>query len=49
MIFGTLLIFRVVRGVKGQKMVQNDKKKLSVALYIWKAIYDMTVIYGKHL
>ena len=23
-------------GVKVQKTVQNDKKKLSVALYIWK-------------
>ena len=32
--FFKILIFPVVRGIKGQKAVQNDKKILSVALHI---------------
>ena len=30
-IFFLILIFRIVSGVKGQEMVQNDKKKLSIS------------------
>ena len=37
--------FRVVRGVKGQKIDQNDKK-ISVALHISETIHHMIVIYG---
>ena len=40
-----ILIFQVVREVKGQKTVQNDKEILSVALHISGTIYHMTVIY----
>ena len=37
--------FWVVSEVKGQRMIQNDKKVLSVALHIWGTIHHMTVIY----
>ena len=40
--------FQVVRGVKGQKMVQNEKKILFVALYISETIHTMIFIYGTH-
>ena len=33
-------------GVKGQKMTQDDKKNLSVAVDISGTIYHMIVIYG---
>ena len=35
--------------VKGQKMVQNDKKFLSAMLHISGPIHHMIVIYGKHV
>ena len=41
-----ILIFWAVRGVKGQKMAQNDKKILSSALHISGTIYHTFVIYG---
>ena len=42
--FFKILIFLVVRGVKGQKIVQNDKKIMSVALDISGTIDHMIVI-----
>ena len=39
-----MLIFWVVREVKGQKMVQNDKKLFSFVLHISGAIHDMFLI-----
>ena len=44
--FFEIFIFWAVSRVKGQKMAQDDKKILSVALHISKTIYDMIVIYG---
>ena len=44
--FFKMLIFWVVRGVKGQKMVQNEKKILSVVFHISGTTQDMIVIYG---
>ena len=41
-----VFIFQVVRGVKGQKLAQGDKKILSGALHISGTIYHMIVIYG---
>ena len=41
-----VFIFQVVKGVKGQKMAQGDKKILSGALHISGTIYHMIVIYG---
>ena len=38
--------FWVVGGVKGQKVVQNDKKILSVVLHISGTIHYIIVIYG---
>ena len=46
--FTGVLFFGVSSGVKGQKMVQNDKK-LSVVLRISDSIYHMIVIFGTHL
>ena len=46
--FFVILIFWVVKGVKGQKMVQNDKKILSVVLHISGTIHHMIFIYGTH-
>ena len=46
--FFQILIFWFVRGVKEEKMVQNDKKILSVALYISGTIH-MIFIYGTHV
>ena len=43
-----ILIFRIVSGVKGQKMTQNEKK-LSAALHISRTIRRMIVIYGTHV
>ena len=40
------LIFRVVSGVKGQNMVQIDKKIMSVVLGISGTVHHMIVIYG---
>ena len=44
--FFDIFIFQDVRGVKGQKMAQDDKKNLSVAVDISGTIYHMIVIYG---
>ena len=41
-----ILIFRVVRGLKRQKMAQNDK--MLVSLRISGTVYHMTVIFGTH-
>ena len=41
-----VFIFQVVKGVKGQKMAQGDKKILSGALHISGTIYHVIVIYG---
>ena len=40
-----ILILGVVSGVKEQKMVQNDKKKLFVVLHISGTTHGMIVIY----
>ena len=40
------LVFWVHRGVKEQKMVQNNKKIQSVKFHISGTIHNMTVIYG---
>ena len=45
-IFCDIFIFWAVRGVKGQKMAQDDKENLSVAVDISGTIYHMIVIYG---
>ena len=37
------------RGVKGQKMAQDDKKILSVALHISGTTHHMILIYGTHV
>ena len=47
--FFEILIFQVVRGVKGQKMFPSNKNILSVVLYISGTIDHMTVIYLTHL
>ena len=44
--FFKISIFWVVSGVKGQKVVQNDKKILSVVLHISGTIRYIIVIYG---
>ena len=41
-----VLNFQVVKGVKGQKMVQNDKKNLPVARHISVTIHHMIIICG---
>ena len=43
-----ILIFRVVRRVEGQKMVQNDKKLCPLCLYISGTIHHMIFIYSAH-
>ena len=43
--FFKILIFQVVRRVKGQKMAKNDKK-LSAVPYISGTIHHMIFIYG---
>ena len=48
-IFFKIMIFWVIRWVKGQKMNQNDKKILSVMLDISGTIHHMIVIYGTHV
>ena len=40
---------KVTRTVKVQKMVQNGKKNLSVALHISETIHHMIIIYGTHV
>ena len=40
------ILFWAVSGVKGQKMSQNDKKNLSVAVDISGTIHHMIVIDG---
>ena len=47
--FFKILIFRVVKGVKGQKMVQNNKKLCPVTLHISETIHHMIVIYVTHV
>ena len=44
--FFEIFIFWAVSRVKGQKMAQDDKKILSVALHVSRTIYHMVVIYG---
>ena len=44
--FFKILIFCVVRGVKGEKMVQNEKKIMSVVVHTSKNIHHMIFIYG---
>ena len=46
--FSEIIFFGVSRGVKGQKMAQNDKK-LSVALHILESIHHVIVFFGGHL
>ena len=46
--FSKILIFLIVRGIKGQKMLENEKK-LSVWLHIAGTIHLMFVIYGVHV
>ena len=46
--FFKIVIFWVVWRVERQKIVQNDKKILSVMLYISGTIHNMVVIYGTH-
>ena len=43
-----ILTLRIVRGLKDQKMAQNDKN-LSVTPYISGTIYHMIFIYGAHV
>ena len=49
--FSKILSFWVVRGVKGQNMVQNDKKSCpSLAPYLRNhIIHHMSLIYGTHV
>ena len=44
-----ILIFLVVKGVKGQKMVQDGPDILSIMLYISGTIHHMIVIYATHV
>ena len=44
-----ILVFWVVSRVKGQKMVQNEKKILFVVLHISGTIHHMFFIYGRHV
>ena len=44
--FFEIFIFWAVSSVKGQKMAQDDKKILSVALHVSGTMYHMVVIYG---
>ena len=46
--FYKIFIFQIVRGVKGQNLVQNNKK-FSVTLRISGTIHHMNVIYGTHM
>ena len=48
-IFFYVFFFWAFRGVKGQKMAQDDKKFMSVALHISGTIYHMIFIYGSHV
>ena len=43
-IFFKILIFQVGKGVKGQKIVQNEKNNWSVTLHISGTIHHMIVI-----
>ena len=43
--FKTLILW-VVRGVKEQKMAQNEKKNLSVTLHMPGTMHQMIAIYG---
>ena len=45
-IFFKMLIFWIVRQVKGQKMVQHEKKIMCVALHISGTIHHMIIICG---
>ena len=44
-----IFIFEAVRGVKGQKIDQDDKKILFVGLHISGTIHHMILINGTHL
>ena len=44
-----ILIFQVVKGLKGQKMTQNVENFCFFAPYISGTIYHMIFIYGTHV
>ena len=44
-----VFIFRTVRWGGGQKIAQDDKQSLSVALHISGTIHDMILINGTHV
>ena len=44
-----ILIFKFVKGLKGQKNGRKCQKFLSVALYVSGTIYHMILIYGTHV
>ena len=46
--FFKIWVFRVVRWVKWQKTVQNDKKFVICIPYLKNHMYHMVAIYGKH-
>ena len=48
-IFKKILTLRVVRGKKGQKIAQNDKKILSFLLRTSGTVPHMIVVFGTHL
>ena len=47
-IFCLFSFFGLLGGVKGQKMAQDDKKIMSVALHISGTIHHVIFIYGSH-
>ena len=47
--FFKILIFRVAREVKEQRMPPQLSKNLSVAFHISGTIHHMIVIYGRHV
>ena len=47
--FFKILIFQIVTGVIGQKMVENRTKFCLMTLHISGTIHDMIVIYSAHL
>ena len=44
-----IFIFQGVREVKGQKIVQNDKKIMFVALHISGTIHHMILVIDTHV
>ena len=47
--FFDIFVFWTVRGVKGQNMVKDGEKILSVALHVSGTIHHMILIYGTHV